>query len=571
MNHLRYILFIFCLTILFSCEDFLDRPPLDAISTDDYWQSADDLKNYVAKYYPRFPQHGIAMAREDANSDNMILLTPNSIMNGVRPIATGNWINEWSDIRSLNIFFDHYQNVLDRFETYRPFLGEAYFFKAWFYFDLLKKYGDLPWYSHALEPGSEELVIPRSPRTAVADSILSNLDKAVAYLDVRATAGNFRLNKETALAFKTRVALYEGTWQKYHSETPFGTPGTDPNKYFQICVDAAKELMEGDYIKGIYNSGNPDEDYYTLFGLDNMNSIDEVLLYRPSNSSESLGSGVQFYTTLSTAGMSLTWSLVSSYLGKNGDPIDYSGLTNENKGNDFLNILKENSDPRLHATVWCPGDLRVASTMEKFDKPWIDRGGNELCATGFQVKKFSNPSSPAAGITDGGNNNSETGYILFRYAEVLLNYAEAVYELEGTVAYSALNLLRQRAGMPDFEIISQNADPNKLDYGYEISDELYEIRRERRVELALEGYRADDYRRWAAHSLFQGKRPLGYPFKQSEFPDLAAPPLNANGLIDYFQDQLPDGYQFREGQDYLNPIPQDELSLNPNLDQNPGW
>ena len=124
--------------------------------------------------------------------------------------------------------------------------------------------------------------------------------------------------------------------------------------------------------------------------------------------------------------------------------------------------------------------------------------------------------------------------------------------------------------MPDFSVNAQSSDPNFVDYGYSISDELYEIRRERQVEMALEGQRVDDYKRWAAHSLFQGKRPKGYPFNSEEFPNYN-PPLDENGLIDYLSAQLPNGYQFRENQDYLSPIPADEITLNPNLDQNPNW
>ncbi|PPL03534.1 RagB/SusD family nutrient uptake outer membrane protein [Parapedobacter indicus] len=571
MKKFNLLIIAFFAVFSYSCDNFLDRPPLDAISTDSYWNSSSDLEKYVLQYYPLLPQHGNGMPFEDANSDNMIRLTPNNVMNGVRGIVAGNWISQWSNIRSINVFFDNYTKVKDGFETYRHVLGEAHFFKAWFYFDLLKRYGDLPWYNHALEPGSPELLNPRDPRTLIADSILAQLDKAIAYLNPRSSAGNFRLNKEAALAFKTRVALYEGTWQKYHAGTPFGTVGSQPEKYFQQCVDAAEELMQGDYTRGLYNTGNPESDYFTLFGMDNMSSVDEVLLYRVANSSESMGSGVQFYTTASTYGMGVTWSLVSSYLSKNGTPLDYLSFADENKGNDFLNVLKEQADNRLHATVWFPGDLRVAATAELFDKPWIDRGGNELCPTGFQVKKCANPYSSAAGLTDGGNNNSETGYIIFRYGEVLLNYAEASYELDKTIQYDALNLLRHRAGMPDFRSITQMDDPNRQDYGYAIDNALYEIRRERRVELALEGYRADDYMRWAAHTLFRGTRPLGYPFNAAEFPALPVPRLNQDGLIDYFRDQIPDGFGFREDQDYLNPIPQDELTNNPNLVQNPGW
>lgn len=570
MKTLPYISFFLVLMICYSCKDYLDRPPLDAISTDDYWKTPSDLEKYVQKFYNNLPRHGIGMPLEDANSDNMIRLTPDEVMNGVRPPTPGTWVSEWQTIRSINIFLDNYHQVQGDLETYRHFVGEAYFFKAWFYFQLLKRYGDLPWYTHTLLPGSEDLYRPRDPRTVVADSILGHLDKAVTLLNPRSVAGNTKINKEAALAFKSRVALYEGTWQKYHANTPFGTPGAQPEKYFRACVEAAEALINGSYTRGIYSTGNPERDYYTLFGLDNMSSVNEVLLYRIASTSESLGSGVQFYTTASTASMGVTWWLVSSYLGKDGLPIDYSALASEQKGNAFLASLPALSDPRLHATVWCPGDLRVASTQEKFNKPWIDRGGNELCPTGFQVKKCSNPNSSAAGITDGSNNNSQTGYILFRYAEVLLNYAEAQYELNGTVNYEVLNLLRKRVGMPDFQVIPQSQDPHRIDYGYPISDALYEIRRERRVELALEGHRANDYKRWAAHALFQGKRPLGYPLDSAEFPTLRLP-LTGDGYIDYFQTHLPNGYSFRGGQDYLDPIPLDEITLNPNLTQNPGW
>ncbi|MEX2565053.1 MAG: RagB/SusD family nutrient uptake outer membrane protein, partial [Cyclobacteriaceae bacterium] len=569
MTH-KYLLFSLLICSLLACEEFLENPPLDAIGNDSYWNTAEDLEKYVIKYYPQFPGHGNSMATEDANSDNLTLGSPNSVLNGERPITTGNWISEWSNIRSINIFFDNYHQVSDDFSSYKHFLGEAYFFKAWFYFDLLKQYGDLPWYEHSLQPNTEELLKPRAPRNTVADSILLQIDKAISYLDTRSVVGNTRLNKETALAFKTRVALFEGSWQKYHANSPFGTPGAQPEKYFQAAVDAAENLMQGDYTKGIYNNGLPEEDYYTLFGLDNMDAVDEVLFYRAGNSGEGLGSNVQFYTTVRTGQKSVTWSLISSYLGRDGQPINYLNLAEGQKGNDFLTRISEAADPRLHGTIWIPGDVMVARTNEQFDKPFIDRGAEELNATGFQVKKFANPESPGAGALCCGI--SETGYILFRYGEVLLNYAEAKYELENVVAYDALNLLRERVGMPAFEVMDQSEDPNSewQDYGYEISDELYEIRRERRIELALEGFRGDDYRRWAAHPLFKDKRPLGYPYDPQEFPDYQ-PPLNESGLIDFFVNLMPNGYQFRPDQDYLNDIPQDELSLNPNLEQNPGW
>jgi hypothetical protein len=566
MKNSIYILLLF--VIFSSCDTtFLDRPPLDAIGPANYWKTAADLENYVLQYYPSLPSHGTwygGYGYSITDADNAIKEPPNTVLNGERGITSGRWISDWSRIRSINIFFDNYSRCEDDFDAYKHYLGEAHFFRAWYYFALVQKYGDVPWYSSELKPiFEEELSRSRDPRTLVADSILADLDKAIDYLDYKSDVGNNRINKETALAFKSRVALYEGTWQKYHANTPFGTPGSNPNKYFQACIDAAEELMTNQRYKvGIYN------DYYKLFGLDDMSSVDEVLLYKAYNINDGVFNDVQYATTFVTTGIGVTWSLVSSYLGKNGEPYDYLNLIEEYKGNEFLNKIVDEIDPRFHASVWVPGDLVVASRGETFDKPSIDMVDLYLNPTGFQLKKCSNPESPGAGM--GGGGSSETGYIIFRYAEVILNYAEALYELEGEVAYDQLNLLRERAGMPEFKVNSQSSDPNIVDYGYPVSDELYEIRRERRIELALEGHRADDYKRWAAHNLFKGKRPKGYPFNQDEFPEYH-PPLDENGRIDYFQNRLPDGYQFRENQDYLNSIPVEEITLNPNLEQNPGW
>jgi starch-binding outer membrane protein, SusD/RagB family len=551
-----------------SCESFIDLQPLDQISTVDYWKSASDLENYMLQFYPTLGNS--IMIWEEENTDNMVTPTPSVIMNGERTTRTGNWRGEWSNIRKVNIFFENYQKVESDLETYKQFLGEAHFFRAWYYFDMLKRYGDLPWYSKPLELDDEnELMRSRDPRTLIADSIIADLDKAFLYLEKRAITGNNRINKESALAFKTRVALFEGTWQKYHANTTFGTPGTNPNKYFQECISAAEELINGNYSVGIYDMGNPDEDYYKLFGFDNMSDINEVLLYRAFNASQGISNKTQYRSVNYPEGRSASWGLVSTYLGKDGNPVDYLQLSQSNKGNAFLSKIAETCDNRLKSTIWIPGDLMAAVTDHiVYSYPDIDAGALQLVPSGFEIKKSSNPNSPAAGLAFEGN--SETGYIYFRYGEVLLNYAEAKCELNNIVAYAQLNLLRDRAGMPDFEVNSQNMDPNIVNYGYSVSDELYEIRRERRVELALEGFREMDYMRWAAHALFKGKRLKGYPFNPDEFPNFQ-PNLDANGLIDYLASQLPSGYQFREDQDYLYSIPQDEITLNTNLDQNPEW
>lgn len=564
----RFILFIFLLGAFCSCEDFIDLQPMDQVTMDEYWTTSTELEYYTRQFYPAFCGQS-QMLDLASDNDDMINGSPSVIMDGTRSKTTGSWTGEWTNIRNVNIFFANYRKCESGYDAYKQYLGEAYFFRAWFYFDLLKKYGDVPWYSEVIELDNQEaLMRPRDYRVLIADSILADLDHAITHLNLRKDVGNNRINKEAALAFKTRVALYEGSWQKYHANSVFGTSGADPNKYFKACVDAAEELMDGDYMVGLYSTGNPEEDYYKLFGFDDMSNINEVLLYKTFNSAEGFGNKTQSFVTYNSESRGITWDLVSSYLGRDGMPYDYLDVAKENKGNNFLTKIAVECDPRLKSTIWIPGDLMSVDQEAYFSGPTIDGGALQLCPTGFQIKKTANPESPAAGKS--WETQSETGLILLRYAEVLLNYAEAKYELDGVVADDALNLLRQRVGMPDFKVHSQSSDKNRIEYGYSISDELYEIRRERRVELALEGLRDDDYMRWAACALFKNKRPKGYPVDLAQYPDFASK-VDENGLLDYFKDVMPDGYQFRENQDYLYSIPQDELTLNPNLKQNPGW
>ncbi|PPK99523.1 RagB/SusD family nutrient uptake outer membrane protein [Parapedobacter indicus] len=567
----RYVVYLlFLMSVLgWSCERLIDLKPLDQISVDDYWKTPADLQNYVKQFYQNFSPQTQMVAELAVNSDDMVHGSPSAILNGQRTARTGSWQGEWAAIRHINIFFDNYEKCEAEFSEIRHTVGEAHFFRAWYYFGLLKEYGDIPWYTSEIGLDDDQaLMRPRDPRTQVADNILAELDKAIEFLDTRRSVGNTRISKEAALALKTRVALFEGSWQKYHANTPFGTAGADPQRYFQACVSAAEELMGGNYTRGIYTTGNPDDDYYRLFGLDNMNDVDEVLLYRAFNRNEGAGNAVQGYITYDMNQKGITWDLVSSYLGRDGKPYDYLEVGQIEKGNDFLLTIAAECDRRLKSTIWIPGDLMAAELEKYFDRPTIDAGALQLNPTGFSVKKTANPYSPAAGRP--WSVQAETGFIILRYAEVLLNYAEAYYELNQEVAYEALNRLRERAGMPAFEVHSQQLNESPANYGYEIPDALYEIRRERRVEMALEGYRDEDYRRWAAHALFRGQRPKGYPVSREEFPAYSRP-VDSNGLIDYYADELPEGYQFQPGRDYLSSIPLDELTLNPNLVPNPGW
>ena len=213
--------------LISSCEDYLEKKPLTQIGNDDYWKATSDLANYTLQFYPSLPAFevvgsylGLLGWDGTRGSDTQITGVPSTVWNGSRSPVTSTSDKEWNwtNIRSVNVFFDNYRKCKDPFDSYKHFVGEAHFFKAWFYFEKVRAYGDVPWFSKALETDSEELYKARDSRILVVDSILWNLDRAIEYLNPLKSVdgGSNRLSKEVALLFKSRVALYEGTWQKYH-------------------------------------------------------------------------------------------------------------------------------------------------------------------------------------------------------------------------------------------------------------------------------------------------------------------------------------------------------------------
>jgi hypothetical protein len=219
--------------------------------------------------------------------------------------------------------------------------------------------------------------------------------------------------------------------------------------------------------------------------------------------------------------------------------------------------------------LWSLGSLGY------YTRPGLFESGDRFNPTGYQLRKGLDPAANNGSLAF--QNNFITGCIVFRYGEALLNYAEAKAELGQPVDYTkSLNLLRARSGMPEFVVIQDPLRTNYADFGYPLSDELYEIRRERAVELACEGFRFDDWRRWRAHNLFLNKQPRGFPFLASDYPDYPTLgtkfSLDANGFILPFKKLLTgSGYNFNAGRDYLDCIPTNQITLNPALVQNPGW
>ncbi|GHT39292.1 hypothetical protein AGMMS49965_04880 [Bacteroidia bacterium] len=583
---------------LFACnDDLLERAPLTSINNGNFWKTENDLKIYVNNFYnqvgllPRYDGWFQAANYSDdgnAGSDTQINVDYNRRLNGENtlPSSGGGWSSgSWSLLRDINYFMDHYRNVKVPWENIKQYVGEALFFHSIFYYDKLRTFGDVPWASTVVYMDSELLRSPRMPRNQVADSIMRNLDLAIDYLPARGSGSwTGRVTKETALALQARIALYEGTWERYHAKknTPFKANGSDGTKFIQKAADAAGALItlaDANGYPALDNVG-VENGYWLLFNRKDYSNHKEVLLWRKY----SLADGLKHNwigATQDGNGQGLSKSMVDSYLCTDGKPIAVSTLY---QGDKDLKTLVANRDPRLNQLLQVDDDAHVLCTEPTrvvFSTPTFGSGVNDDCVTGYQMYKGHTPI-----YTRGQASDSDEGLIYFRYAETLLIYAEAKAEL-GTITQDdidkTVNALRTRVDMTNglLDINNITTDPNWEFAG--LTPVLQEIRRERKVELACEGFRVDDIFRWAAaDELIVGKRPLGAPKAQwVNYPNaselflnaVTTLPVNNEGYIDPYQAYplVADGYHFNLGRDYLSPIPTNEIVLNPNLTQNPGW
>ncbi len=572
---MKRVLTIIFISFLFSgCVDVLDKAPLDEITEKTYWTTTSDLELYINQFYPSLGEQ-INYYNQDNNSDNLQPLSPNDVLNGTRSIpATGSGWN-WSNIRDINYFLANADKVAEGIKAdIDQYKGEGYFFRAYFYFDKVKRFGDVPWYDEVLNIDSEELYASREPRNVIVDHIIDDLDKAISLLKNKSAVTMNRVNREAALIFKSRVCLYEGTWEKYHAGTVFGVEGKNGQDYLQLAAQSAGTVIDEGNLS-LYSTGNPDQDYWDLFSHDDLTGIDEAVLVESVEPALELGTWSWTYLN-GTRGdaTGITKSMIDTYLDENGIPI---GISEVYKGDSTLTQVVQNRDPRLRQSIWFPGLVQIASNPPVvFSYPPLHKGATDGSTTGYMVRKGSTP-DPEQNTGSSTDRYGKVDGMVFRYAEALLNYAEAKAEL-GTLTQEdldkSINLLRERVGMPDLGIDVGFTDPN-WDFP-ELSPIINEIRRERRVELAFEGFRYDDLMRWAATDVIKGKRLRGARFIPGvSFPQIENQISNIqvdeNRYIDRYRSSIPNGFNFNENRDYLFPIPTNELTLNENLEQNPGW
>jgi hypothetical protein len=563
-------------------KELLEQTPQTNISDADFWKTSNDLKLYTNNFYALLPAYrgfgtiGIYGLDADEGSDNMIYNGYNTTMNaeGVVPASGGGWA--WGNLRNINYFLTNYQKVQDPWDNVKTYVGEAHFFRSWFYFDMLKRFGDLPWINKPLFTDSEELYNERLKRNIVVDSILADLDKAIEYLPTKSKAEANRLTKEAAMIFAARIALYEGSWEKYHAGTPFGVSGQNGDRFFTKAVELTNALMASN-VHRLDNVGSPDG-YWRLFNQSNYSGSNEIMFWRRFDAVLGIAHNWHRYTNTG-AGRGLTKNLVDAYLCKDGLPISTSPLY---KGDATLLDVATDRDPRFAQTIYLPDGNHFITISQPgglpnipFTVPTFGLANENKPATGYQVYKGHNPEYAQQFNAEQGI----TAVIYFRYAEALLINAEAKAEL-GTLSQEDLNqtinLLRQRVGMPILDMASIAVDPNQE--FPQLSPLLNEIRRERRIELACEGFRHDDLFRWAAAGQkIKGWKPKGAKKEQwvgQVSASLLNPyPVDDQGYIELFKNvgALSNGYNFNPNRNYLFPIPTGEMVLNPKLVQNPGW
>lgn len=606
MKTYRYLIVtIVCALIGFAgcTKDFLERGPLSKINDALYWRTPRDLEIYVNNFYSKnslLPTYNssyynvIGPYTDDAlnGSDLQITVDYNKRMNGENTLPTsgGGWQKtDWEILRNINYFMAHYKKVEADFAQVAPYVGEALFFRSIFYFSKLKQFGAVPWAESLLGPESEELFENRLPRNEVVDHIMRDLDLAVEYLPAQGNgAWTGRITKETAMALQARIALFEGTWEKYHGlkGTPFQVKGGDNGvRFLEKAASVAGALMTMSAQTGYPALDNIGQEngYWNLFNQKNYAGSKEVLFWRRYSDEADQLFNRWINISYTGAGVGITKRLVDLYLCTDGKPIYLdSGVKNPlYQGDADLLSEVQNRDPRLGQTICVPDGKHYRWKPDTyFATPSIVAELATRCVTGYQLYK-----GHSADKTEYDARKGTNGCIYFRYAEVLLIYAEAKAEL-GTITQDdidiTVNALRQRAGMTGLlDKGSIRVDPNWLfpmSGAGSLTPLIQEIRRERTVELACEGFRVDDIFRWAAaDELLVNYQPKGAQLAQWPNIDVSPPDYilkdNKGYLNPYAQyAPLKKGYQFKAGRDYLNPIPTSELSFNPALrPQNPGW
>jgi hypothetical protein len=601
MKIMKKIIYTILSLLIFSAcnDDYLDRFPETEIGKENFFKSEEDLRIYVNSMY-NFP--GVGMYTGDAATDNatttgntelktMMVSTPTS-----ETILAG-W--DWDQLRNINFFLENFNNNDLPDETLNHYEGLARFFRANFYMEKVKRYSNVPWYDYTINTDDEaSLMKTQDSREMVVEKVFEDYQFAVNHVEANQPSG--AVNKWVVLSYMARNALYEGTYRKYHTE--LNLQGS-ANSFLTLARDAAIQIIQSGNF-AIHNTGNSSTDYGELFTSTDLAGNSEVIFSRVYEDGL-LNSGWWSFM-FGNYEVSPSKDLLQSYLQADGS---FYSAQDGYETKLFVDEF-DNRDQRLYQTYAYPGwELINTSTYSQGGGIYIQQLQKNF--SGYhQLKGFvNNPDESVSNSLD---------LPIIRYAEILLIFAEAkgeMGELTDADLDMSVNLLRSRAGVspmtlnPAVDPVQEARYPNiKSNTQWR---ELLEIRRERRVELALEGYRIDDLNRWMAGLLLENEPEGLY------FPGLGKYDLTGDGIVDIIlidvSESIPEaddkeenelgvkliyyrvGYQdsdasfylsngnsgtiatvkdrgsFVEPKYYYRPVPQTQVTLNPNLTQIFGW
>lgn len=566
-----------------SCNDALDQTPVSQITPEGYYNNASQVEAYLNNYYSSFitspfssMYHGSSyndgMIRSDANTDIFV----SGLAGNTTLFAKDHWNTPsgkslqdyYYNVRVMNYVINMVQQrikegVLSESDPdLKNALGEAYFMRALVYFNILGTFGDCPWVTEVLD-NTDDAIIPaseRTPRTELADNILSDMDNAISRLYDRSAYNGQRLNKQAAQVFASRVALFEATFEKYHkgsgrvpgdSNWPGAKMSYNSGKTFDIDghvktllnkvltyaqpVADSNHLTESTHLLEPTTEGsscyewNP---YFEMFSQNTLKECQEVLLWREYNVTQSMTHDVPYRTLMGCAD-GYTRNFVQSFLCKDGKPI-YA--TDEYKGDDTYKHVMENRDERLQLFVWSDQRMDPQKKDSVFVVPDMVSGNTQIrCITGYQPRKYF--AYDAAQTAD----DALHGYNacpIFRTTEAMLNYMEASAELNGgkpdDKAIGYWKQLRKRAGVSDdidatvnATVLEKEYDGGNGDFGVYsgttmVDPWIYNVRRERLDEMFGEGVRRMDLVRWRSYDNLVTNKwiPEGVNFWTSIYEDL---------------------------------------------------
>lgn len=595
MKRYQILLLVGLMTTVVSCnKEFLDRYPQTSITPDVFFNTEEDLALYINGLLSMSDRY---MYRNDQSTDNAATTAAVEIKNIMTgspssQTITGGW--GWERLRTINYFLENYERANVTEEVKNHYAGLARYYRAIFYHNMVKRYSDVPWYSGTLNPGDEELFKGQDPRALVMDNVMADLEFAVA--NVRENVPTGTPGKWVVALMEAKIALYEGTYRKYHEY--LNLQGTADALLQKAAATAERIMAEGGY--SIYNTGNPNTDYATLFESQDLLNNSEVLLVNifDQTRNRSQNANTEIFGNYE---QSPARDLVQTYLMADG-----SRFTDQ-AGYETFGFIKEfeDRDPRLAQTLAYPGWQRVQDNA-----PYVQFLARNF--TGYhQLKGYVNSTDQ---VVLGG-----VDVPVHRYAEALLILAEAKAEL-GTITQSDLdntvNVLRDRVGMPYLDLAWANANPDPIQAAKFPNLEganlgvILEIRRERRVELVFENTRYDDLMRWHAGKLLE-EIPEGmyfpgvgdYDMTGDDIPDIRLIPEGQTIPSDrernelgvqliyytvgpfgstagvYLQNGVSGGVMvtdertrtFLEPKYYYRPVPNTQVILNPNLRQLFGW